>query len=203
MYIINKDISYYIFDFCGTLYKGNTSLQFLTYLYKRSSLNFKIKFFFYWTIAKILRDFKIIGDNTYMKIRVKTLSGIKVENLQSLVSDFYIKILNKNEIEDTFKYLSELIKEHKNIIILSNTFHFILEGFPMKKHLSNIIGSKVSTNKGLIIGKYSQLINQIGKLNTMNNLYNSEDVKKSMFITDNLKSDNDLFSYVDSPILYR
>jgi phosphoserine phosphatase len=203
MLAIKEDIKYYIFDFCGTLYNGNTSLLFLKFVYKKANVQYKVKFIVYWLIAKILRDLKIINDNGYMKIRVKTLSGMKVHIVSLLVLEFYGTILNKIEIKQTFDFLKELIMNHKKVIILSNTFHFLLEEFPLKENIEILIGSKLRIMDDLLIGKYSSLINQTGKLNVMKKYLTRDDIKNSLFITDNLKSDSDLYNFVNNPVLYK
>lgn len=203
MLVIKEDIKYYIFDFCGTLYNGNTSLLFLKFVFKKATVQYKIKFAFYWLIAKILRDLKVINDNGYMKIRVKTLSGMKVHIVSSLVLEFYRTVLNNIEIKETFDFLKKLIRYDKKVIILSNTFHFLLDEFPMKESMNCIIGSKLLIMDDLILGKYTRLINQIGKLNVMKEYLAQDDIKNSLFITDNLKSDYDLYNYVNNPILYK
>lgn len=203
MLIIKEDIKYYIFDFCGTLYNGNTSLLFLKFVFKKANFHYKIKFVFYWFFAKILRDLKIINDNGYMKIRVKTLSGMKVNIVSSLVLEFYRNVLNNIEIKETFDFLKKLITYDKKIIILSNTFHFLLDEFPLKENMNYLIGSKLLMVDNLMLGKYTSLINQIGKLNIMKKYFAQNDIKNSLFITDNLKSDYDLYNYVKNPVLYK
>jgi len=165
MYHIKDNLKLYIFDFCGTLYKGNTSLLFLDYLYNHTSLSYKIKYIVFWIIAKILKDLKIIGGDSYMRIRIKSLKGLNINEIKGLVNKFYNDVLKKIENEETFEFLDALIKCSKNIIILSNTFNFILESFPQKNHIKKLIGSEILIENSILQGKYKRLVNQTGKLN--------------------------------------
>lgn len=201
MYTIKGDLTFYIFDFCGTLYKGNTSLLFLKYLLNHSSLSYKIKYFFYWVIAKILKDLKIIGGNHYMNIRVKTLKGLHTKNIKGLVDLYYNDVLQNIEIHETFEFLDVLIKNKKNVIILSNTFNFILDSFPYKPYMSDMIGSEILIENSIVQGQYKKQINQVGKLKVIKGLYSNNDIKNAMFITDNLNADADLYNYVKESVL--
>lgn len=203
MYEIKDNLKLYIFDFCGTLYRGNTSLLFLKYLFRNADITYKIKYLIYGLSAKILKNLKIIDGNDYMKIRIKALKSYNIVDIKDHTICFYKDVLNNLENRESFELLNQLNRKGKEIIILSNTFEFLLEFFPLKNKVKLSLGSELDIKDSIIQGNYKSLVNQIGKLKILNKYYSYEDIRNSMFITDNKQADSDIFLFVDHPILLK
>lgn len=193
-----KDASLYIFDFCGTLFRSNTTKDYLAFLKRTSSMKYKLKYYTYWLVAKLLKDLKLIGPNEYMKIRVKTLQGLPKGHLVEQAKEFLNEFLSKRANVDVLTSLLRLNEMGKGPIILSNTLNLILKPFAEKYNIDRFYGSKVEFDiYGCCTGAYRILLASEGKLEYLRKHYPDKVIRRSWFITDDLVADRDLFEYVE------
>ncbi|MGL1887885.1 MAG: hypothetical protein OCD76_15325 [Reichenbachiella sp.] len=136
-----------------------------------------------------------------MKIRVKALRNEKHIDLD-IAASIFIKILDDSKrIDSVYNDIVDRIDSGEKVVVLSNTFDFLLPHFlPGKKILR--VGSKLKFENSIFSGKYIDYVNETGKLSTLRNYYSDEVIARSYFITDNMKADKELFDFVSEAVFY-
>lgn len=191
------DATLFIFDFCGTLFRSNTTKDYLTFLNRKRSIPYKIKHYLYWIIAKFLKDLKIISPNGYIKIRIKTLRGLSEEYLGIQAKAFVYKALPKKANHEVLELLVRQKRMGKNPVILSNTLILLLEPFADKYGIKSFYGSELEFDShDRCSGKFKTLLASSGKLECLRLHYPDSIIKQACFITDDPVADQDLFNYV-------
>jgi phosphoserine phosphatase len=87
------DARMYIFDFCGVLYRCNTTKEFIRFLAADAGVAFRFRLYLYWISAKILKDMKIIDNDRYIEIRIRTLKGMSGDYLKKQGERFLAEAL--------------------------------------------------------------------------------------------------------------
>ncbi len=192
-----QDASLYIFDFCGTLFEGNTTKDYLAFLAAKSSARYKAKHYAYWLVAKLLKDLKVIDPDGYITIRVKTLRGFSRHVLVEQAQAFLDEYLSKRANQEILGLLLHLNTAGKGPIVLSNTLSLILRPFAEKHGLTRCYGSEIAFDaQGKCTGAYKMLLASRGKLHFLRAHYADSVIRQSYFITDDPVADQDLFEYV-------
>ena len=133
----------YLYDFDGTIYNGDSSIDFLKYILKKYPklivLMPKI------ILAFIKYKFKLINKVKFKSIYFSFLKKVKMD--EKIVDDFWS--LNDYKIKDFWKKK----KKHSSDIIISASPEFILEPIKRKYKVLNVIATKIDINTGSLIGK--------------------------------------------------
>ena len=132
-----------IYDFDNTIFKGDSSVEFLKYSLVRKP---------FLVIKSILKSFKEIFKYLFKKsnlgfIKSELFSFVKdIEDLDNYIELFVLKNLKKIK-----KFYIEGKKDDD--VIISASFEFIIKPFCDKLGIKNAIATKYDVKKGKIIGK--------------------------------------------------
>lgn len=127
--MITTDTSIYIFDICGTLYKSNTTFDFLGWMFKENKkflLYKKVYTNIVWKIFnKILRHFFHIDLTRILALQF--LKGINKEALSKKADEFVGSFLSTKKNNDIIGALNKLKENTSNVIIMSATIDIVAE----------------------------------------------------------------------------
>ena len=124
-------MKYDVYDFNGTIYKGNLTKDIIFFVLMKHP-----QYFFIIIWATFIYIFKIIDKKTYMN---KLYSFVKkIKDIYSFIDDFW----HKNHMKLNEFWIEK--ENHKNDIIVSDECEFILEYILKKYNVGKIIGSKYS-----------------------------------------------------------
>lgn len=180
----------YSFDFCNTLVKSNTTLDFIRF-YSKKSIFFFFKAALLFFIAKFLFFLKCINQNEYIKIRVFCFFGEKEEKIKYFANEFAL-VLEEKIIISSFNAFHEYIKNTKKVIIISNSLDFIIESFLEHKNIRckvDVISSNLLMKNGVCLGFYNLFMQKNGKLKNFNEKFNFDFME---YWTDDLIADKDI-----------
>ena len=109
-----------IFDVCWTMYKSNTTFDFIKYVYKVECINSFKLIFLNSLIVKfsILLLGKLVGRDIYRELFVKLLKGFSKERLQKTSEKYFmlhLSTLKPTDITIYFQNIHIVIKK-KNLI---------------------------------------------------------------------------------------
>lgn len=189
----------YLFDFCGTIYNSNTTLDFLKYIKGKNSIIYDIKFLILWIVAKILKDIKIISDHGYTKLRLLSLKGLAKSDLDIYAKKFLIELESMGKLNvEIYNLLINNHQDGKEVVIISFTIQNILNQFLILHKVNfKAFGSSLELNNfGKLTGKYDQFIPELGKVNFLKNKIDEKELEEAFFITDDEVADKDLINFV-------
>ena len=130
-------MNYYLFDFDGTIYDGDSSIDFFLFCIKKDKkviLNVPKMIF-----ATILYKLKIINKT---KMKEKYFSFLrKVKNIDIIVEEFWDK--NSYKMKPFFEK-----RKHNNDIIISASPYFLLEPIVKKYKVKDLLASNVDKYSG-------------------------------------------------------
>ncbi len=117
----------YFFDICDTLYKSNTTFDFIDFYFKRQRRLVKRIFlqgirsrrsplFFLLAIAG-----RVYGVDLHKRIAIKLLRGEHKERLEVMAERFYEEVLRNTAIKTTRGLLDEARSREDRVILLSAT----------------------------------------------------------------------------------
>lgn len=183
----------FVYNFDGTIYNGNSSVDFLLFYLKRRFKNIiylpLILFFSFLYVLKII---------SAEKYKEKIFSCLKKEkNIKKIVNEFWESY---NKKINTF-ILNDFYDEQRDIYVVSSSFDFILDEY--FKNFSNItlICTKYDIKAKRIIGKVCQGKEKLKKLmllneknsieefysNSLNDINIIQKLKKAFWIKKNKK----------------
>jgi phosphoserine phosphatase len=122
-----------IFDVCNTLYKSNTTFDYIKYVLKKENQIFKLYYFYllnnkYSPIFTFLFIINKIAKKDFNKsISLKLLKGFTKIKLEKYAEKFYTEYLVTTEINETKKILSDAIIEHNKVILLSSSIEPVVK----------------------------------------------------------------------------
>ena len=196
--------SLYIFDFCNTVYKSNTTNDYLRFLVRSAGFSYKIRLYTTWIVAKLLKDAKLISPQRYMKTRILALKGLERRYLVHQAGEFLEEELSGKVIEESLTLLLQVKSSGKRIIVLSNTLHLILEPFARKYHIDEYHASELNfDDKGRCLGTYEMHMESMGKLNYISRHHSEDMLGNAFFITDDPKADSDILDFVKYPVVLK
>lgn len=154
-----------VYDFDGTLYIGDSSIDFFCYMFLR-------KVFIIFLIPKIL----FIGLLYLLRlVKLETFKSTfysflkKVDNPKKDIENFWIKYERKLNRE-----LKEIIINDENAVIVSAAPSFLIEPIALKLGVKNIICSNVNINDGKWLDSNCSCKNKIYFLNKKFKKYSIE-----------------------------
>ena len=126
-----------VYDFDGTIYDGDSSIDFIKYLInKNKRIIFHLPKMFIYLIKYKL---KLISKETMKECFFEVLN--KFNNIDELIEEFWKK--NEYKIKEFFKK-----EKHKNTIIASASPYFLLEPIKIKYKVKDLFASPIDKNTG-------------------------------------------------------
>ena len=167
-----------IFDVCWTMYKSNTTFDFIKYVYKVECINSFKLIFLNSLIVKfsILLLGKLVGRDIYRELFVKLLKGFSKERLQKTSEKFYNEFLLDKKIDYTFNLINSM--PLNSIILCSASLDIVVEHIA-KMLNANFFASELEFKNGICTG----IINN-DLLGEKNKIFEHENI--DLVVTDNL-----------------
>lgn len=185
---MNKNIA--VFDFCDTIYKGQSLNEFMKYYVKDK---FLLKYFL--NFIEFLYNKGILRSDVKKRLQLKIFTGISENKYELLCENFYSDIIKSNFNNSIIKKIREANNNGYHVVILSgglfDYIRFICNDLP----IDNIIANKMLFENNICVGGIdSPECLSIGKLTRFNESYsiNRNDYFDSLFYTDHF-SDSVLF----------
>lgn len=161
-----------VYDFDGTIYDGDSTIDFLLFLIKKKKklIIYIPKFIFNYIKYK----FKLTNKEKLKEVFFSILKFF--DNIDELLLEFWEK--NESKIKDFFKEK----KEHDNDIIASASPEFLLKPIAKKYNVKKLFGSQIDKKTGTFSGLNChgrEKINRINKTYTDAIIYEmySDDIK--------------------------
>lgn len=192
-----------IFDVDYTLTKRETLVELYLFMLRfRPSL---IKYVLGDLRAAFLYLFKIYDEKKAKESFISFIDGIKEEDMQNIVKDFYEKRLSKIIRKDAIDMMKKLKGEGYKIFLISASPEFYLKELYNIKEVDKVIGTRIKIQKGLykhsIEGSNCKGQEKIHRLMEVLKEENIQvDFKNSYMFSDSL-SDRPLFDLVGKPYL--
>lgn len=192
-----------IFDVDYTLTRRETLVE--LYLFMLKSKPSLIKYAFYDLKAVFLYLFKIYDAGKAKESFISFIDGIKEEDMQIIVKDFYEKRLSRIIRKDAVDTMKKLKSEGYKIFLISASPEFYLKELYNINEVDKVIGTRIKTQKGYykhsIEGRNCRGKEKISRLMQVLKEENIEaDFKNSYAFSDSL-SDKPLFNLVGKPYL--
>jgi len=192
-----------IFDIDYTLTKKETLIEFYKFIIKKKpSLLRHMPRSMY---AGILYLFKVYDLRKAKEKFISFIDNVEEKELESIIKEFYEKVLSKILYEDSMEMIRKLKKDGNKIILISASSEFYLKEFYNIKEVDKIIGTRYEfgTNgaPGRIIGPNCKGEEKVIRLKEFIKEEKMEvDFKESFMFSDSL-SDAPLFNLVGHPYL--
>lgn len=192
-----------IFDVDFTLTSKETLVQFYKFMIKKNP-----KFIVYIPRAifsGLSYILKINDEKKTKEIFIRFIRGIKEEDMEATVKEFYNEVLSKIIYLDSINMIKKLKKEGCKIILISASPEFYLNSLYNIKEVDKIIGSTIRAKEGIyenrMEGENCKGEEKIKRLMAYLKENNIEvDFKNSYMFSDSL-SDLPLFNLVGNPYL--
>ena len=167
-----------IFDVCWTMYKSNTTFDFIKYVYKVECINSFKLIFLNSLIVKfsILLLGKLVGRDIYRELFVKLLKGFSKERLQKTSEKFYNEFLLDKKIDYTFNLINSM--PLNSIILCSASLDIVVEHIA-KMLNANFFASELEFKNGICTGRINNDL-----LGEKNKIFEHENI--DLVVTDNL-----------------
>ena len=174
---------FFLIDICGTLYKSNTTFDFVKYhfadkrrckvitLLRSSRAICKLNYLF----------FKLTGLDFLRAELIKLLKGYTKEELNKLVEDFYEEYLLPRKNRQCFEVINEYRKQGSRLILVSATLDIIAAEVAKRENVSEWIASELIFDNKKCKGKLGTDLLK-GKLKTTLEMVNGHSFD---VITDN------------------
>ncbi|MBA4386547.1 MAG: hypothetical protein C0404_01120 [Verrucomicrobia bacterium] len=197
--MMNKPVLH-IFDFCGTLFDGNTTTAFLSFLRTKAPLPYAAGFYARWIAASFLRRLRLIPANDYMKIRIACLRGFSREWLQQQAAAFAEEYLPSIRKEAEWSLLQGKIADGSRVVIASYSLDIIVWACVGNLKLEHILAAELEfDSSGACTGRYGVMPHNEGKLHHLLAFYDKEELRNSFYMTDDAVADSDLVGFVKHP----
>jgi phosphoserine phosphatase len=148
----------YIFDICDTLYKSNTTFEFIdfylveTHQKRKSVLLKQIRWKYSPVFLLLFLLGKITKTDCHKSAALQLLKGEKLENLENLATSFVLKELSLVSIRETHKILQDAKKSNATIFLVSSTIEPVAKAIAGQLEV-NYLSSEIEVSQGLFIGK--------------------------------------------------
>lgn len=176
-----------LFDICGTLYKSNTTYDFLLYYFKTTNskklksfkCNFTIPFRVFYKFLNILN-----ADYFIRQKLIKYIEAEPIETVQKIAKKFVEEILINQQIAFTHnQYNKSLNTEGNKVILISASIDPIVAAIANELKTDDYFSTLLETKNDKFTGNIKEEM-QGNKLEMFENIYN-KDVSKITFYTDN------------------
>lgn len=161
-YLENKN-SINIFDICGTLYKVNTTFEYIKFFHKKNK-NFLIYIYVSVVTSKLGKLLAHIFNFSIRKSVIKTLSGFDIKVLNLMAEKFYDELLEKKKNQSIFRFFENtdnkmllsasidpvvnVIAKRLNCVAASTLLKYNQNDICLGKILEDVKGNKLSKIEG-------------------------------------------------------
>lgn len=171
------------FDVDGTLYKGNSTFDFIEYV-NRSNKEYSVfrdKYRYLRIYNKVLNTF--FHYDWYKLKSAEFLAGYSNEKLELLAHSFYQDVLLKNEIQPVLDLLSFYKANNYQVVLVTATFDPIVKIIAQYLGVNDYFCTRLVYKNGICTGKYEKdILND--KLSIVSEKYNLSNCI-SVFYSDN------------------
>lgn len=192
-----------IFDIDFTLTNKETLIEFYKFMIKKKpSLIVHMPRSLF---AGILYIFKVYNLKRAKEAFISFIDSVEEKELESIIKEFYEKVLSKILYEDSMEMIKKLKKNGCKIILISASSEFYLKEFYNIKEVDKIIGTRYEfgnkKTRGRIIGANCKGEEKVIRLKEFIEEEKLKvDFKESFMFSDSL-SDAPLFKLVGHPYL--
>lgn len=167
-----------IFDVCWTLYRSNTTFDFIIYVYMEKRIK---NFRFLILTSKVGKIFflllgKLIGRDIYRSMFVGLLKGFTRSDLNDLVENFYYNFLEKKKIDYTFEIFNKI--DTQEIVLCSASLDVVVSYIADYLNV-DFFSSELEFKNDICTGKISKDL--LGRKDIL-----LEDENLELVVTDNL-----------------
>lgn len=190
-----------IFDVCGTLYRANTTFDFLEF-YWREKNNRRLRLFFYlsrttlgkaaWVILS-----KIYGQDLFRRLAVRTLFGERVDAIDDAAQRFVKVVLSSRVRSEVFHILDVQRSLGAEIVLLSGSLCPVVRAIAFELKIERCHCSSLEEKDGILSGYFSDDVRGRKKEIFLKEISNSVEF---VFVTDN-KEDLPLLEFSSSPYI--
>ena len=123
-------MKYVVIDICGTLYRSNTTFDFLYWRYGNNIKYKLLNVLYHWIIWRLINKviWRVFHCDLTRMLAVRFLKGSSKEELYRDVEEFYDSFLLRRKNEKVFDILAKFRDECDNhLILVSATLDFIAE----------------------------------------------------------------------------
>lgn len=139
-----QDTNNWVFDICGTLYRSNTTLDFIRFLHPRFSI-----LLFCFPMRAVDRLLRIFGVDLIRHLAVRSLRGVTRARLQEKAEDFVQNILSRKIIDESM----ELIKAHPEAMLASATIEPIAKAVCRSVGCSSYVATELEYREEICTGR--------------------------------------------------
>lgn len=167
-----------IFDVCWTMYKSNTTFDFIKFVYKVEKIKSSRLMLLNSIVGKlaILLLGRLLGRDIYRELFVGLLKNFTRSDLERLSSKFYQDFLIGKKIDYTFELFSEI--DTREIILCSASLDIVVSH--IAKELKVVFfASELEFKKEICTGKITKDL-----LGVKNGIFENKEIK--LVVTDNL-----------------
>ena len=182
-----------IIDVCWTLYKSNTTFDFISFVMeKKQRKNYRILNIYIIKSLLVLIG-KLLKYDIYRYLYISLLKGFSKIQLEQLANDFYNQVLTNIKIDFSFSLVSTLQKDEEKILC-SASLDIIIKEVAVQLGINQYDSSILEFDKNdICTGKLSKDI-----LYKKHILFENKEI--NYVITDN-KSDYNLLKKAERPII--
>lgn len=137
-----------IFDFDGTLYRGDSLVKFCFYVYRRQP--WQARFFLLQLAGFGIHACGLISTDRFKNIFLSFLSGLSRERVDSLVKDFWEKEYPSGFFPEMLERLSQHRKEGIVTVCVSASPELYLAPIVAQLQMNALIGSRLDEQYRLI-----------------------------------------------------
>lgn len=146
-----------IVDICGTLFNSNTTFDFLDFsISDKKYIRFrKISKRFIWRLINYFM-FHVLGFDLTRIIAIRFLKGKTENELDLLMSDFFLRKLTYLKYADVWKYVDVIKSEGYRMILASATLDFIAKRVSIETGILEYFPTKLNYHQTICQGTIIQ-----------------------------------------------
>lgn len=192
-----------VFDVCGTLYRSNTTYDFLAYYFnKKNKRKYIVLKFWYSTPGKVISKFLSFFnlENMIRKRIIGLIAGERENEVRAEAKNFVDEVLCQLKIKFCHDFLNETIEKKSNKVYLASaSIEPVISAIAMKLGVTNYFSTSLEVKNGCFTGNILEDV-QGTKHIQVGNLKLNSNYKNLTVFTDN-KEDLNLVLQADEAFL--
>lgn len=146
----------YLFDICGTLYKSNTTYDFIGYYLKKHN---RIKYLYYKSLfslpAKIFfKILNLLGKNEGVrKFIVGFIAGADKRELDAASADFIKDFLSQKKIDVTHEMLKSKTENNERVVLVSASVDPVVKAIAQHLGVAEYCSTILEYDEGTATGR--------------------------------------------------
>ncbi len=190
-----------IFDVCGTLYRSNTTFDFIEFYWKEKSHKILRLFF---TLSRTIIGkavwimlSKLYNQEIFRILAVRSLSGERMDDVDDAAQRFVKNVLSFKTRSNVFHILDLQRKQGAEIVLLSASLCPVVKAIASELRIERYYCSSLEVISGRLSGRY---LNDVRGRKKEIFLKEISDSTNFVFVTDN-KEDLPLLEFSSSPYI--